>query len=125
MCLLPFREQEAQSTRRETNMQGTDCIVRIISTNHVHKKGFLILRYVDARFTIYSKTLKISSDIWQDFNIKVNNTVIKTYSSTIFPNFVFDVVQGFARVLNIKKTTKTIGGLISRQTNRMNFFVSK
>ena len=36
-----------------------------------------------------------------------------SYCSAIFPNFVFEVVQGSARVLNIKKTRKTRGGLIS------------
>ena len=47
--------------------------------------------------------------IWQYFNIKIDNTVIK-YCSAIFPNFVFEVVQGSARVLNIEKTRKTRGG---------------
>ena len=33
---------------------------------------------VDDLITIYTKTLKISSnDIWQDFNMKIDNTVIK------------------------------------------------
>ena len=81
---------------------------------------------VDDVNTIYSKTLKISSnDIWQDFNIKIDNTVIK-FCSTIFPNFVFEVVQSSVRVLNIKKTRKTRRELISRGAyNRMNIFVSK
>ena len=39
---------------------------------------------------------------------------------------MFEVVQGSKRVLNIKKTRKTRGGLISGKAyNRMNIFVSK
>ena len=36
-------------------------------------------------------------------------------------NFVFEVLQGSARVLNIKKTRKTRGGAY----NQMNIFVSE
>ena len=67
---------------------------------------------VDDMNTIYSKTLKISSDILQDFNLKIDKTVISCCCA-IFSNFVFVVVQGSARVLNIKKTRKTRGGLMA------------
>ena len=49
------------------------------------------------------------------------------YCFAIFPNFVVKVVQGSARVLNIKKTRKTrgganIGGGGGGASNRMTFF---
>ena len=48
------------------------------------------------------------------------------YCSSIFPNFVFEVVQGSASVLYIKKTRKTKeGGGGGGAYNRMIFFVSK
>ena len=47
---------------------------------------------------------------------------LRYYCSAIFSNFAYEVVQGSARALSIKKTRKTIGGLISGGGyNRMNF----
>ena len=75
--------------------------------------------------TIYSKTLKISSnDSWQNFNIKIDNTVIKLS----FFQIVFEVAQGSAKVLNIKKTRKTREQLISEgdyKTGRIFLFPSR
>ena len=80
---------------------------------------------VDDLNTIYSKTLKISSnDSWQNFNIKIDNTVIKLS----FFQIVFEVVQGSAKVLNIKKTRKTREQLISKgdyKTGRIFLFPSR
>ena len=64
---------------------------------------------LDDMKAIYSKTLKISSDdIWQDFSIMINNTVIKLFFRNLF-NSVFEVVQGSAK--------KTNGGLTSVGAN--------
>ena len=80
---------------------------------------------VDYLNTIYSKTLKISSnDSWQNFNIKIDNTVIKLS----FFQIVFEVVHGSAKVLNIKKTRKTREQLISEgdyKTGRIFLFSSR
>ena len=76
---------------------------------------------VDDLNTIYSKTLKISSnDSWQNFNIKIDNTS--------FFQIVFEVVQGSAKVLNIKKTRKTREQLISEgdyKTGKIFLFPSR